>query len=58
MFSRDNVDLNQLSFGMSAGFIQSQLDETDFELENGFDPAVYGIVQSASYFNMDIGASI
>jgi hypothetical protein len=33
------------------------LDETDFELENGFDPAVYGIVQSASYFNMDIGAS-
>lgn len=57
MFSRDNVDLNQLSFGMSAGFIQSQLDETDFELENGFDPAVYGIVQSASYFNMDIGAS-
>ena len=31
MFSRDNVDLNQLSFGMSAGFIQSSLDESQIE---------------------------
>jgi len=30
MFSRDNVDLNQLSFGMSAGFVQSSLDESTF----------------------------
>jgi type IX secretion system PorP/SprF family membrane protein len=59
MFSRDNVDLNQLSFGMSAGFVQSQLDETDFLINNpGFDPIINGtIVQSASYFNVDIGAS-
>lgn len=58
MFSRDNVDLNQLSFGMSAGFIQSQLDETSFYDNNpALDPAIGGIVQSASYFNMDIGAS-
>ncbi|WP_133533666.1 PorP/SprF family type IX secretion system membrane protein [Flavobacterium dankookense] len=58
MFSRDNVDLNQLSFGMSAGFVQSQLDETSFYDNNPeLDPAIYGIVQSASYFNMDIGAS-
>lgn len=59
MFSRDNVDLNQLSFGMSAGFVQSQLDETDFLINNPeFDPIINGtIVQSASYFNVDIGAS-
>ena len=59
MFSRDNVDLNQLSFGMSAGFIQSNLDETDFLIGNpGYDPIIDGtIVQRASYFNVDIGAS-
>jgi type IX secretion system PorP/SprF family membrane protein len=59
MFSRDKVDLNQLSFGMSAGFVQSQLDETDFLINNpAYDPVINGtIVQSASYFNVDIGAS-
>ena len=59
MFSRDNVDLNQLSFGMSAGFIQSSLDETDFLINNpGYDPVIDGtIVQRSTYFNMDIGAS-
>ena len=57
MFSRSEVDLNQLSFGMSAGFVQNDLDETKF-LESGqYDPAVYGIIQKASYFNVDIGAS-
>ncbi|MGV9004964.1 PorP/SprF family type IX secretion system membrane protein [Flavobacterium sp.] len=58
MFSRDQVDLNQLSFGMSAGFVQSNLDETSFYINNpGFDPAVFGDIQKASYFNVDIGAS-
>jgi type IX secretion system PorP/SprF family membrane protein len=59
MFSRDNVDLNQLSFGMSAGFVQSSLDETTFYDNNpSYDPVINGmIVQSASYFNVDIGAS-
>jgi type IX secretion system PorP/SprF family membrane protein len=58
MFSRDEIDLNQLSFGMSVGLIQSSLDETDF-LESGeYDPIVDGtIVQKDSYFNVDIGAS-
>jgi hypothetical protein len=28
LFSRDEIDLNQLSFGISGGLIQSQLDET------------------------------
>jgi type IX secretion system PorP/SprF family membrane protein len=58
MFSRDNVDLNQLSFGMSAGFIQSNLDESTFYDNNpSFDPIIFGSIQRASYFNVDIGAS-
>ncbi|MBM6498917.1 MULTISPECIES: type IX secretion system membrane protein PorP/SprF [Flavobacterium] len=58
MFSRDNVDLNQLSFGMSAGFVQNNLDESSFYVNNpGFDPVVFGDIQRASYFNVDIGAS-
>jgi hypothetical protein len=32
MFSRDEIDLNQLSFGISGGLIQSQLDETSLEI--------------------------
>ena len=54
MFSRDEVDLNQLSFGINAGVNQSQLDESKFV---DFDPVLGGAVQKASYFNMDIGAS-
>jgi type IX secretion system PorP/SprF family membrane protein len=58
MFSRDNVDLNQLSFGMSAGFIQSNLDESTFYDNNpGFDQVIFGSIQKATYFNLDIGAS-
>ena len=59
MFSRDNVDLNQLSFGVNVGFAQSLLDETDFRDGNpAFDPTIDGtIVQKANYFNVDIGAS-
>ena len=58
MFSRDNVDLNQLSFGMSAGFIQSSLDESTFYENNpSFDPIIFGSIQRSTYFNMDIGAS-
>lgn len=58
MFSRDDFDLNQLSFGMSADFFQSQLDETEFLQSGDFDPIINGIiVQDASYFNLDIGAS-
>lgn len=59
MFSRDNIDLNQLSFGVNVGFAQSLLDETDFMRNNPtYDPIINGtIVQKASYMNMDIGAS-
>lgn len=54
MFSRSDVDLNQLSFGMSVGLIQSQLDQSDW---TEFDPIVDGRIQKDSYFNVDIGAS-
>jgi type IX secretion system PorP/SprF family membrane protein len=58
MFSRDDVDLNQLSFGVSAGFVQSLLDETAFIQSGDYDPIVDGtIVQKDAYFNVDIGAS-
>jgi type IX secretion system PorP/SprF family membrane protein len=56
MFSRSEVDLNMLSFGLSAGFIQYQLDETTFSLD-GFDPEIAGVVQSATNFNIDLGFS-
>lgn len=58
LFSRDEIDLNQLSFGISGGLIQSQLDETSFRNSGNFDPIIDGtIVQKDSYFNVDIGAS-
>jgi len=57
MFSRDEVDLNQLSFGVNVGVNQSQLDETDFQNSGDYDPALGNIVQHASYFNLDLGAS-
>lgn len=49
-------DLNQLSFGINAGMVQSRLDETYFD-PTIYDPIVAGIVQSTSYFNIDVGAS-
>lgn len=56
MFSRSKADLNQLSFGLSAGLIQSRLDETQFDSAD-FDPVIAGIIQSTSYFNVDAGMS-
>ncbi len=56
MFSRSDADLNQLSFGLSFGLIQSRLDETQFD-PSDFDPIIAGIVQSSSYFNVDGGVS-
>ena len=56
MFSRNRLDLNMLSFGISAGMIQNKLDETSF-LADGFDPIIAGIVQSSTDFNIDFGFS-
>lgn len=55
-FSRSEAELNQLSFGLSAGLIQSRLDETNFD-PNDFDPIIAGIIQSSSYFNLNAGMS-
>lgn len=56
MFSRSELDLNQLSFGANVNFAQSQLDETSF-LNQPPDPLISGIIQKSSYFNIDLGAS-
>ena len=56
MFSRNEIDLNMLSFGLSAGMIQYKLDETSF-LADGYDPIIAGVEQSATNFNVDFGFS-
>lgn len=55
-FARNSIDLNQLSFGLSAGYIQSSLDESEF-VTLFPDNAITGTNNSAGYYNVDIGAS-
>ena len=57
LLSRNEIDLNMLSFGLSAGFIQYQLDETSFLAPGDFDQLISGIEQSATNFNIDVGIS-
>ncbi|TYA74578.1 PorP/SprF family type IX secretion system membrane protein [Seonamhaeicola marinus] len=58
LFSRSEVDLNMLSFGLSAGVIQYKLDETTFLLDSPLpDDAISGTVESATNFNVDFGFS-
>ncbi|MEP3838257.1 MAG: type IX secretion system membrane protein PorP/SprF [Algibacter sp.] len=58
MFSRSEADLNMLSFGLSAGFIQYQLDETTFLDGSPIpDPIIDGVVQNETNFNVDLGFS-
>ncbi len=58
MFSRNEIDLNMLSFGLSAGFIQYKLDATSF-FNEGFDPLFNEgyIVENETNFNIDFGFS-
>ena len=56
LLSRSEADLNQLSFGLSAGLVQNRLDETSFDPLD-FDPIIGNIIQSGSYFNVDAGVS-
>lgn len=58
MFSRSQLDLNQLSFGLSVGILQESLDGTDL-IGPGqpSDPIIYGEKQKDSYFNVDFGVS-
>lgn len=53
-FGRDEVDLNMLSFGLSAGFFQAELDESEFD-PRLFDPIIAGTTQSDGFFNVDLG---
>ncbi|MGI9548009.1 MAG: PorP/SprF family type IX secretion system membrane protein [Flavobacteriaceae bacterium] len=55
-FGDDIRMLNQLSLGLSAGFIQSSLDETEF-VSVIPDPIITGGKNSVGYFNIDMGAS-
>lgn len=48
--------LNQLSFGLSAGYLQSTLDETEFRSVIP-DPIITGARNSVGYFNVDFGMS-
>lgn len=54
LFSRDEIDLNQLSFGVNAGIIENQLDQSTFQT---FDPLISGDITKDSYFNLDFGLS-
>lgn len=56
-FSSNNSVLNQLSFGLNAGIIQESLDESDIDIINNPDPIITGMVQSETFFNVDVGAS-
>ena len=56
LFSRSELDLNMLSFGLSAGLIQYKLDESSF-LNAGFDPLISGTLETTGYFNIDVGMS-
>ncbi|MGB5701020.1 PorP/SprF family type IX secretion system membrane protein [Muriicola sp.] len=55
-FGEDIRVLNQLSFGLSAGFILSSLDETEFRSVIP-DPIISGARNSVGYFNVDFGMS-
>lgn len=45
-------EVNQLSFGLSAMYVNNTLDESSFVIP---DPVISQIVQSESYFNADVG---
>jgi type IX secretion system PorP/SprF family membrane protein len=57
MFSRNEIDLNMLSFGVNVGFLQYTVDESTWLAPGDFDQIVGGIVQSATNFNLDVGFS-
>lgn len=54
LFSRSELDLNQLSFGISGGIIQHSLDQSSF---TDFDPLIGGRNASDIYGNIDVGIS-
>jgi len=66
MLGRNTIDLNQVSFGLSVGLIQSRLDQTEWDTvwnagNNNFgvpDPAANSNEKiSSTYYNVDFGVS-
>ncbi|MBW2962421.1 PorP/SprF family type IX secretion system membrane protein [Mesonia aestuariivivens] len=58
LLSRNTIDLNQLSFGLSVGVMQEKLDETQLiGGPNPNDPNISGVEQRDSFFNIDFGMS-
>ncbi|THD69594.1 type IX secretion system membrane protein PorP/SprF [Robertkochia marina] len=55
-FSRDLIDLHQLSFGLNVGLLQSRLDESEF-MSLVPDPIVSGGNLQSTYYNVDLGLS-
>lgn len=55
LFSRSEADLDMLSFGLSAGFIQYRLDQSSFVPAG--DPLISTANLSATEFNIDFGMS-
>lgn len=58
LLSRDEIDLNQLSFGLNVGILQERLDESDLIGPNQpADPIIFGEKQKDNYLNVDFGMS-
>ncbi len=55
LFSRDRTDLNMLSFGLSGGFIQSNVDLRGLDDIADPDPVILDRIQKDAYFNVDFG---
>lgn len=51
-----NSEIHQISFGLSAGALNSTHDQTNFALDIG-DPVLSGTKEKANGFNMDMGLS-
>lgn len=56
LLSRNYIDLHQLSFGASVGFLQNTIDETEFPTQP-FDPVITGGNPTDNFFNVDLGMS-
>ncbi|WP_322962779.1 type IX secretion system membrane protein PorP/SprF [Psychroflexus curvus] len=57
MYSRSTIDINQLSFGLSAGVMQDRLDQTGLGTIGIPDPALDGSQRAETFFNVDVGVS-
>lgn len=62
LLSRNEVDLNMVSFGLSAGLVQSTLDQSEWfdigpSLGLAPDQVLQNSNESSTYFNVDVGVS-